>query len=894
MPVIPRFCPGRNNVWMQEEYPMSERKNDNHAQEVERNLVAVSRLDDEQLFEKYRTEPDGLNQVEAASRLEEYGRNIIDVSNENSLLSRVKDAVINPFNIVLMVVAAVTLFTDVILSDEPNPATFIMLVLVIIISGVISFVQSAKSDNAARKLQKMIANRIDVVRNGSVLEIDIEEAVPGDIVKLASGDMIPGDVRFIEAKDLFIDQSQLTGESNPVEKFAGPDPEGAALTDIDNIGFMGSNIVSGSAKGVILSTGNQTYFGSMAKSLNTYKDKSSFEENLSSISRLLISFMVVMVPIIFIANFITKGNWLQSLMFGITIAVGIMPEMLPVIMTSSLAKGAVNMSRKQTIVKRLSSIQTFGEMDVFCTDKTGTLTQDEIVLEKYMDVLGREDKRILRHAFLNSYFQTGLKNLMDLAIISRAEKEDLSWLKEAYVREDEIPFDFSRRRMSVVLRDKEGKRQLITKGAVEEMLSICSFIEIDGEVKPLTPELTVNAQKIADENNAEGIRVIAVAQKNEVHNVDTFGVQDESSMVLIGFVGFLDPPKPSAGSAIAALQKNGVRTVVLTGDNEGVAIAICGRLGIDTNYTLTGARVEEMNDEELKEACEKCHIFSKLSPYQKQRVVKAFQFNGHIVGYMGDGINDSLPLKQADVGISVDTAVDIAKEVADIILLEKDLQVLEEGVIEGRRTFANMSKYLKMTVSGNFGNMFSVLIASIFLPFLPMLPIHILVQNLLNDFAQLGMPFDHVEDEYIQKPKRWDIPGIKKFMIYFGLLSTVLDVLCFLVLWHVFKFNSLDKAGFFQCGWFMFGVISQTMVIHTIRTPKIPFIQDRTSRQLTISTLAVCIITLLIGFTAIAGLFTLPVMPLPFLAWMAVLMVVYTVLAQAMKIVYIRVNKEWV
>ena len=873
---------------------MSEAKNAGRAREVERELIDVSRLDDSQLFAKYQTEADGLNQVEAAERLEEYGKNIIDVSNENSLLSRIRDAVVNPFNIVLMIVAVVTLITDVILADQPNPATFIMLILVISISGIIAFVQSEKSNSAAQKLQKMISNRIDVIRNGSAMEIDIEDAVPGDIVKLASGDMIPGDVRFIESKDLFIDQSQLTGESNPVEKFAGPDSEGGSIDELDNIGFMGSNVVSGSTKAVILATGNSTYFGSMARSLNTYKDKSSFEENLSSISRLLISFMIVMVPIIFIANFITKGNWLQSLMFGITIAVGIMPEMLPVIMTSSLAKGAVNMSRKQTIVKRLSSIQTFGEMDVFCTDKTGTLTQDEIVLEKYMDVLGREDKRILRHGFLNSYFQTGLENLMDLAIISRAEKEDLSYLKEAYTREDEIPFDFSRRRMSVVLRDKTGKRQLITKGAVEEILSICSFIEIDGEVKPITPELIANAQKIADENNAEGIRVIAVAQKNEVHDVETFGVQDESNMVLIGFIGFLDPPKPSAGSAITALQKNGVRTVVLTGDNEGVAVAICGRLGIDTSYTLTGAKVEEMDDAQLKEACEKCHIFSKLSPYQKQRVVKAFQSNGHIVGYMGDGINDSLPLKQADVGISVDTAVDIAKEVADIILLEKDLQVLEEGVIEGRRTFANMSKYLKMTVSGNFGNMFSVLIASIFLPFLPMLPIHILVQNLLNDFAQLGMPFDHVEDVYIEKPKRWDIPGIKKFMIFFGLLSTVLDVLCFLVLWFVFKFNSEPLAGYFQCGWFMFGVISQTMVIHTIRTPKVPFIQDRASRQLTLSTLAVCIVTLLIGFTGLALFFSMPVMPIAFLAWMAGLKIVYTIIAQIMKVVYIRINKEWV
>ena len=861
---------------------------------MERNLIGISRLDDEALFGRFGTDPDGLSPVDAADRLEEHGRNIIDVSSENSLFKRLREALINPFNVVLMIVALVTLVTDVILADQPNPATFIMLVLVIIISGVISFVQSERSNSAAQKLQKMISNRIDVIRNGSSVEIDIEEAVPGDIVKLASGDMIPGDVRFIETKDLFIDQSQLTGESNPVEKFAGPDPEGDDITGLDNIGFMGSNIVSGSAKAVVLATGNETYFGSMAKSLNTYEDKSSYEQNVGSISKLLIRFMIVMVPIIFIANFITKGDWLASLMFGITIAVGIMPEMLPVIMMSSLAKGAVSMSKKQTIVKRLGSIQTFGEMDVLCTDKTGTLTQDEIILEKYMDAQGREDKRILRHAFLNSYFQTGLKNLMDLAIISRAEKEDLSFLKEAYVREDEIPFDFSRRRMSVVLRDKNGKRQLITKGAVEEILSICSHIELDGEVKPLTPELVENAQKIATENNLEGIRVIAVAQKNNVHDVETFGVDDESDMVLLGFVGFLDPPKPSAESAIAALHRNGVRTVVLTGDTEGVAINICGRLGIDTGYTLTGAKVDAMDDEELKDACEKCHIFSKLSPYQKQRVVKAFQANGHTVGYMGDGINDSLPLKQADVGISVDTAVDIAKEVADIILLEKDLNVLDEGVIEGRRTFANMSKYLKMSVSGNFGNMFSVLIASIFLPFLPMLPLHILVQNILNDFAQLGMPFDHVEDEYIRLPKRWDIPGIKKFMIYFGLLSTVLDVLCFLVLWYVFKFNSRELAGYFQCGWFIFGVISQTMVIHTIRTPKIPFIQDRASRELTLSTTLVVLATLLIGFTAIALLFDMPVMVPAFGYWLVILMVVYSVLAHILKRIYIRINREWV
>jgi Mg2+-importing ATPase len=845
-------------IW---ERDMKRKENTERRNEVEKTLLELSALDQKALFEKYEVDEYGLDPVQAADRLEEYGRNIIDFGKEKNLAVRIKDAIINPFNIVLLVVAMITFATDVVLADEPSFATFIMLVAVIIISATISFIQEEKSNNAAKKLQGMITTKLDVIRNDVEIEVDIEELVPGDIVKLASGDMIPGDVRFIETKDLFIDQSQLTGESNPVEKFTTSETN-VGVTDLANIGFMGSNIVSGSAKAIILTTGGDTYFGSMAKSLNSYEEKSAFEKNLDSVSKLLIRFMLVTVPVIFIANFITKGSWLQSLMFGITIAVGIMPEMLPVIMNSSLARGAINMSRKKTIVKRLGAIQTFGEMDVFCTDKTGTLTQDEIILEKYMDVLGREDKRILRHAFLNSYFQTGLKNLMDVAIINRADKEDLGYLKEAYVREDEIPFDFSRRRMSVVLKDKNGKRQLITKGAVEEILSICSYIEIDGEVKEITDDLIANAKKIAEENNLEGIRVIAVAQKNNVHGVDVFGVQDESEMVLIGFVGFLDPPKESAGEAINALRKNGVRTIVLTGDSEGVAINICGRLGFSTEMSLTGAKIEAMTDDELKEACEKCDIFSKLSPYQKQRVVKMFQANGHTVGYMGDGINDSLPLKQADIGISVDNAVDIAKEVADIILLEKDLMVLDEGVVEGRSTFANMSKYLKMSVSGNFGNMFSVLIASIFLPFLPMLPVHILVQNLLNDFAQLGMPFDHVESKYIEKPKKWDLGGIKGFMVSFGLLSTVLDVLCFLVLWFIFGYNNPEMAGYFQCGWFMFGVISQTMVIHTIRTPKLPFIGDRASIQLTLSTLAVIAVTLIIGFTGVSTLFDLPTMPL--------------------------------
>ena len=860
---------------------------------VENVIADYAKKDINQLFLDFNTRKTGLNQIEADERLEEYGKNIIDIKNSNNLFERLKEAIINPFNIVLIVVAIITYITDVIIAETPSYATFVMLVIIVILSAIISFIQTEKSNNAAKKLQKMITNKIDVIRNGNNIEIDIEDAVPGDIVKLASGDMIPGDVRFFETKDLFIDQSQLTGESNPVEKFSYTKNYND-ISELNNIGLMGSNVVSGSAKGIILTTGNQTYFGSMAKSLSTDKTKTSFEQNIDSISKLLIKFMIIMIPIIFVVNLYTKSNWLESLMFGITIAVGLLPEMLPVIMTSSLAKGAVMMSKKKTIIKRLSSIQTFGEMDILCTDKTGTLTEDKIILEKYLNVEGKEDKRILKHAFLNSYFQTGLKNLMDLAIINRAEKEEMAFLEGDYIKEDEIPFDFTRKRMSVVLKDQNGKRQLITKGAVEEILSICSFIELNGKVEKISKELIENARKIYEDNNNDGLRMIAVAQKNDINGIETFGIQDEKNMVLIGFVGFLDPPKESAKSAIDKLKKHGVKTVVLTGDSEGVALNVCNKLGIDTEYTLTGSKIDEMSDEELKNACEKCYLFSKLTPFQKKRIVKILQENGHTVGYMGDGINDSLPLKQSDVGISVDTAVDIAKEVADIILLEKDLNVLEEGVIGGRKTFANVIKYIKMAVSGNFGNMISVVIASIALPFLPLLPIHILIQNILNDFAQLGMPFDNVEQEYIEKPKKWDVKSIKRFMLSFGLLSTVLDILCFLVLWYVFKFNTMELAAYFQCGWFMFGIISQTFVIHTIRTSKIPFIQATASKQLNISTIVIILTTMIIGFTGIAEIFDLKPMPYLYLAWIFILIFIYLIMAQIMKKFYIKKNDEWI
>ena len=859
---------------------------------VEDSLRKNSMLPVDELFKKFETSIEGVSIVEVEERIEKYGKNTIEVKNNHTFINRLIEAVINPFNVVLIIVAIITFVTDVVISIKKDYTTFILLITIVLISTIISLKEQVKSDNAAKKLKKMISNKMEVIRDGLQSTIDVENIVPGDIVKLSSGDMIPGDVRFLETKDLFIDQASLTGESNPVEKFAKCE-NAENVTDYKNIGFMGTNIVSGSSIAIVLATGNNTYFGSMAKSLYSVSEKNSFEKGIDSISKLLIKFMLVMIPIIFLANFLTKKDLLSSIVFAITIAVGLAPEMLPVIMTSTLAKGAVEMSKRKTIVKRLSAIQTFGQMNILCTDKTGTLTEDEVILEKYMDVSGNESLRVLRHAFLNSYFQTGLKNLIDVAIISRAEKEKLNILKEKYIREDEIPFDFTRRRMSVVLRDENGKRQLITKGAVDEILNICSFIDIDGQAHELTNELREKAYKVYDKHNSDGLRVLAIAQKNEIHDVNTFGTQDESNMVLIGFVGFLDPPKKTAKQAINALKNHGIETIVLTGDSEGVALNVCKKVGITVTNRLTGSEIQKLTDDELRKRVKDCHLYSKLTPLQKQRIVRVYQENGNTVGYMGDGINDSPPLKQADIGISVDTAVDIAKETADIILLEKDLNVLEEGVITGRKTFTNLLKYIKMATSGNFGNMLSVIIASLFLPFLPLLPIHILIQNLLNDFAQIGMPFDNVDIEYIKNPKLWNTKGIKKFMFAFGTISTLLDILCFCVLWFVFKFNTAEKAVLFQTGWFTFGILSQTLIIHMIRTSKIPLIESKSSKELLISTTIISIITIIISFTGIATMFDLSKLPYIYLIWMLILLSIYIIFIEVYKKIYIRVNKEW-
>lgn len=849
---------------------------------------------EEKLLSDLGTSLAGLSREQVEERQDEYGKNVITAGTRNTMWHRLREATINPFNIVLLVIIVITLFTDVIYSSKPDFLTVGIILALVLVSSMVSFVQGERSNAAAEKLSKMISNKADVWRAGHLTEIVMSEVVAGDIVKLSAGDMIPADVRFLTTKDTFVAQAALTGESNPVEKFSDiRSRQGDALTDLQNIGFMGSNIVSGSATAVALATGNETYIGSMAKTLSGDRAKNSFERGVDSVSVLLIRLMLIMVPIVFVINGITKQDWVSALLFAITVAVGLTPEMLPMIMTSTLAKGAVSMSKHQVIVKTLGAIQTFGEMDILCTDKTGTLTEDKIILEKYMNVLGEDDTRILRHAYLNSYFQTGLKNLIDLAIINRATENGLEEILQPYTRIDEIPFDFSRRRMSVVLSDKNKKRQLITKGAVEEIIAISTMVEWEGKVLPLTEEMKVRVMQTYERYNTDGLRMVAVAQKNQVPDIEVFSVADESQMVLIGFVGFLDPPKESAGAAIKALKNHGVKTVVLTGDSEGVAVKVCKKVGVDVAHFLTGKDVEAMDDENLLQAVETCSLFAKLSPSQKERVVKAFQTNGHTVGYMGDGINDAPPLHQADVGISVDSAVDIAKETADIILLKKDLMVLEEGVIEGRRTFGNIVKYIKMAASGNFGNMISVIAASIFLPFLPMLPIHILTQNLLCDFSQMGIPFDSVDQEYMEKPRKWETKSIKSFMAFMGPLSSIFDILCFAVMWWIIGANTNELAPLFQCGWFVFGTVSQVLVIHMMRTAKIPFLQSKPSVPLVISTFIVAVIAVVVAFSGMAVGIDMMTLPLSFAPWLALLLGGYCLAAQLFKAVYIRWYKEW-
>lgn len=843
----------------------------------------------------------GLTRAEVEDRQLTYGKNeVVHEQKKNPFIVFIK-TFINPFIGVLTGLAVISLVIDVLMAEpgEQEWTGVVIIAVMVVCSAILRFWQEWKANEATDSLMKMVKNTCLVKRAGSgEEELDITELVPGDIVFLAAGDMIPADLRIIESKDLFISQASLTGESEPIEKFPEVKEKQyrkGSIVELDNICYMGSTVISGAAKGIVFETGNRTFLGTIARNLTGHRATTAFDKGISKVSLLLIRFMLVMVPFVFFINGFTKGDWFEAFIFAISVAVGLTPEMLPMIVTANLSKGALSMSKKKTIVKNLNAIQNFGAMNILCTDKTGTLTCDKIVLEKYINADGNNDesKRILRHAYFNSYFQTGLKNLMDKAILSHVKELKLEHLKDAYTKVDEIPFDFIRRRMSVVIEDKQGKRQIITKGAVEEMLSICSHTEFNGEVQSLTDELKVKAQKISEEMNRKGMRVLAVAQKSYIEKVGNFSVSDEKEMVLIGFLAFLDPPKPSAAEAIKQLHEYGVEVKILSGDNDIVVKAIGRQVGIDTSYSLTGPDIENMDETILKERVKTTTCFSKLTPLQKTQIISILQEQKNTVGFLGDGINDAAALRQSDIGISVDSAVDIAKESADIILLEKDLMVLEDGVLEGRKTFGNINKYIKMTASSNFGNMFSVMFASAFLPFLPMMPIHLLIQNLLYDISQTTIPFDRMDPEFLRKPRKWDASDLKRFMIYIGPISSIFDIVTYLVMWHVFGCNSPEHQSLFQSGWFIEGLLSQTLIVHMIRTRKIPFIQSRATWPVIGMTTLVMVIGIVIPFTSFGASIGLQALPLSYFPWLVGILLSYCVLTQLVKNWYIRKFSGW-
>ena len=871
----------------------------------------------------------GLSEEAVQKNREKYGANKVKKEKKKSLAKKLEEAFINPFTVVLVCLAVVSTVTDIVFpilhmfgntKKDFNPITVIIILTMVFVSGVLRFIQEGRSGDAAEKLLAMIKTTCTVTRkNKNHIEIPLDEAVVGDIVYLSAGDMIPADVRIIEAKDLFVSQSSLSGESEPIEKLAGVCEKKDNITEYTNIAFMGSSVISGSATAVVIAVGDNTLFGSMTLAISGESVETNFTKGVNAVSWVLIRFMLVMVPLVFVINGVTKGNWISAFLFAISVAVGLTPEMLPMIVTSCLAKGAVSMSKKKTIVKNLNSIQNFGAMDILCTDKTGTLTQDRVVLEYHLNIKGDEDSRVLRYGYLNSYFQTGYKNLMDLAIIQKTEEEEendsqLLDLSENYKKIDEIPFDFNRRRLTTVVQNNAGTIKMVTKGAFEEMLSICSFAEYNGNVQPITNDFRQRILETADILNEKGFRVLAIARKDI--KKQSCNVEDESEMILMGYLAFLDPPKESAANAIKALKEHGVRTKILTGDNEKVTKTICKQVGLEVRNMLLGSDIEKMDDEELKKTAEITDVFAKLTPSQKSRVVSVLRESGHTVGFMGDGINDAAAMKIADIGISVDTAVDVAKESADIILLEKDLMVLESGIIEGRKTFANMIKYIKMTASSNFGNMFSVLGASALLPFLPMESMHLILLNLIYDSCCSAIPWDNVDEEFIKLPKKWDASSIGKFMVWIGPTSSIFDFATFAFMYFVFcpyfvshgvTYNNLAShftgdelniirasyVAMFQTGWFVESMWSQSLVIHMIRTMKLPFIQSRASTQLTLLNFFGIIFITIIPFTLFGKVLGFSSLPLSFFLFLLPCVLAYMILVTAVKKAYIHYHKEW-
>ena len=858
-----------------------------------------------QALARLQTQPEGLTDAEAARRLARDGAN--EVSQEAPLPGwlRLWRCYLNPFNLLLTALAMLSFVS------ADRTATGVIAAMVALSTGI-RFVQEGRSHRSADRLRSLVTNTARVLRRADApvagataarpaQDLAVRSLVAGDIIQLSAGDMVPADSRVLSARDLFVSEAAMTGESLPVEKFVDTAPD----LPHRNLVFMGTNVVSGTATALVVATGRRSGLGTLAAHASaTETTPNAFQAGVNSVSWLLIRFAAVMVPIVFLVNGLTKGDWLQAFLFALSVAVGLTPEMLPMIVTSTLARGAVRLSRRQVVVKRLDAIQNFGAMDILCTDKTGTLTQDQVALARHADAYGQDTDEVLNFAFLNSHYQTGLKNLLDRAVLAHVELAAELKLDEAYRKVDEIPFDFQRRRMSVVVAalvdGQDRHHELICKGAVDEVLAVCTAVRLqeptdaslDGDraapTVPLDAAMRARTRQVTDALAAEGLRVVAVAMKTVPPGQTVYSVADESGLALVGYIAFLDPPKESAAPALRQLAAHGITVKVLTGDNEAVTRHVCRQVGLAAGDVLLGAQVEALDDEALKAAALAHGVFARLTPLHKERIVRALRASGHVVGFMGDGINDAPALRAADIGISVDSAVDIAKEAADIILLEKSLLVLDDGVVEGRTTFCNMLKYIRMTASSNFGNVLSVLVASAFLPFLPMLPLQLLVQNLLYDISQTGIPFDRVDAEQVALPLKWNPGDIGRFMLFFGPISSLFDLTTFAVMWWVFDASSVARQGLFQSGWFVVGLLTQTLVVHLVRTPRLPFVQSRAAWPLLATTAAIMGVALWLPQSPLAGDFKLQALPAAYFAWLAAILLGYGLAVTAMKGVYIR------
>ena len=847
----------------------------------------ISRKTGEEVLEEYNTSENGITENKATELLEKNGPNVVVKNEKKSRLYFLFNSFKDKFIIILIVLAVINYF----LSDALS--TYIILGIAVI-SALIRYFQDYSVYKFNQELKAKMYTTTNVVRGGKEKEIRVEKVVPGDIVHLSAGSMIPADLMLIDSKDLFVNQSVFTGESVPVEKVAQSTNDAKEIFSISNVCLMGSSVVSGGATGVAIDTGFTTYLGRMSKEVETKKEPTNFEKGMNNITKMLIRYMIVVSVAVFVIYGFIRKDWLEAILFALSVAVGITPSMLPMIVNVNLTRGTKVLAKKKTLVKNINSIQNLGAIDVLCTDKTGTLTEDKIVLQKYIDVNGNEDTSILEYAYLNSYFGTGMKNLVDRAIIIYGNEKNVKEIVNDYTKIDEIPFDYTRKRMSVVVKsNKNGGYRMFTKGALEEILKVCTKVKYNGHVNELTPEMIEIVEQKAKEYAVQGMQVIAIASKREYRGVNVFNVSDEANMTFIGFVAFLDPAKKDVKSTLKKLKNIGITTKILTGDNPYAANNICNLVGLENTETLLGTDIDKMSDEELAKKVEEVNVFARMNPLQKERVVKQLKNNGHVVGYMGDGVNDSPSLHIADVGISVNTATDIAKEAADIILLERSLKVIYEGVLEGRRVYGNIIKYMKMALSSDFGDVFSIVIASIFLPFLPLLPIQMLLQDFLYDISQIAIPYDDVDKEFLEKPKKWSTKGISKFMNVMGITSSLIDVLAFLGFWFLFGYNA-SKETFFQTAWFVECLISETMIIHYVRTAKRPFIESRANKWLTLGTFGTIIGTILtpILLHNIPS-FHFEILPLKYYGFVILLLAIYSVLVEIIKKIYIKKNGEW-